>query len=422
MTLRLSRRVQRVSLSANAATKARAVALQESGLDILDLTTGEPDQDTPEHIKQAACRAIAGGATKYTPTPGVRALREAVRRKLSRENRLDYPLAAILIANGAKQVIFNAFAATLDEGDEVLVPQPYWPTFPDAVRFNDGTPVFIECPLQTGCRLTPTLLENAITASTRWLILNSPGNPSGAVLGADELAQLARVLRRHPQVWILLDELYEHIRFDGQPPLSLLNVAPDLRDRCLLVGGVSKTYAMTGWRVGFAAGPEALIQAMTVVQSQSTSGASSVGQAAALAALDGGLDFLPDQVARYRARRDLLVAALVGVEGLQVLEPQGGFFVFVQCAGLIGRYQPDGRRLDTDDDVAAWLLENGVACVSGSAYGLSPWLRFSIATATERVQQAGQRVAAACARLALVAPHPGNSVQVDDKQPDETGA
>ena len=399
MTLRLSRRVQRVSLSANAAAKSRATELREAGRDILDLTTGEPDFDTPEHIKQAAYAAIAAGATKYTPTPGVKALRLAVQRKLQRENALEYSLPSIVIANGAKQIIFNAFAATLDEGDEVLVPTPYWPSFPDSVRFNGGEPVFIECGLEQGCKLTAAQLEQHIGERTRWLILNGPGNPSGAVYSAAELQALAEVLRRHPQVLILLDELYEHIRFDGQPPQSLLNVAPDLQARCLLVGGVSKTYAMTGWRIGFGAGPQLLTSAMAVVQSQSTSGASSVGQAAALAAFDGGLDFLPEHVAAYQLRRDVLVSTLLDVDGLEVLEPQGGFFVFVRCAGLLGRYRPDGVRLNSDADVVAYLLEEGVAGVAGSAYGLSPWFRLSIATATDSVAEAGRRIARACAQL-----------------------
>jgi len=399
MTIPLSRRVRRVSLSANAAAKLKTTALREAGRDILDLTTGEPDFDTPEHIKRAACAAIAAGATKYTPTAGVRALRQAVQRKLSGENRLDYPLAGIVVANGAKQIIFNAFAATLDEGDEVLVPVPYWPSFPDIVRFNDGTPVFLECPLEQRYKLTPAQLEAHIGPRTRWLILNSPGNPSGALYDEAELAALAAVLRRHPQVLILLDELYEHIRFDARPPQGLLNVAPDMQARSLLVGGVSKTYAMTGWRIGFGAGPEALATAMTVVQSQAASGASSVGQAAALAAFEGGLAFLPAQVAAYRERRDRLLEALAPVEGLEVLAPQGGFFVFVRCAGLLGRLRPDGRRLDSEADVLDYLLESGVSGVAGSAYGLSPYFRLSIATATDSVVEAGRRIARACAAL-----------------------
>lgn len=322
-----------------------------------------------------------------------------MQRKLADENRLDYPLSSIVIANGAKQIIFNAFAATLDDGDEVLVPTPYWPSFPDSVRFNGGEPVFIECGLEQGCKLLPAQLEQHITARTRWLILNGPGNPSGAVYSETELRELAEVLRRHPQVLVLLDELYEHIRFDGRPAQSLLNVAPDLLDRCLLVGGVSKTYAMTGWRIGFGAGPKTLTDAIAVVQSQSTSGASSVGQAAALAAYNGGLDFLAEHVAAYQLRRDILVETLAAVDGLEVLEPQGGFFVFVRCAGLLGRVRPDGQRINNDDDLVAWLLEEGVAGVAGSAYGLSPWFRLSIATATDSVAEAGRRIASACGKL-----------------------
>jgi aspartate aminotransferase len=365
MSVRLSRRVQRVSLSANAAAKSQATALREAGRDILDLTTGEPDFDTPEHIKQAAYKAIEGGATKYTPTPGVKRLREAIQGKLQRENRLDYALPSIVVGNGAKQVIFNAFASTLDDGDEVLVPVPYWPSFPDIVRVNGGEPVFIECGLEQGCKLTPEQLEQHINERTRWLILNGPGNPSGAVYSEPQLLALAEVLRRHPQVLVLLDELYEHIRFDGRPALSLLNVAPDLQSRALLVGGVSKTYAMTGWRIGFGAAPQELTSAMTVIQSQSTSGASSVGQAAALAAFEGGLAFLPEQVQAYQQRRDLLVATLSEVDGLDVLIPEGGFFVFVRCEGLLGRVRPDGQRLNNDGDVVDYLLEQGVAGVGG---------------------------------------------------------
>jgi aspartate aminotransferase len=373
VSLRLSQRVQRVSLSANAAAKSRVTELREQGRDILDLTTGEPDFDTPEHVKQAAYAAIQGGATKYTATPGVKALRLAIQDKLRDENHLDYALAQIVVGNGAKGIIFNAFAATLDDGDEVLVPAPYWPTFPDSVRFNGGRAVLLECPLDQGCKLIPEQLEAAIGERTRWLVLNSPSNPSGAIYSADELRALAAVLRRHTEVWVLLDELYEHIRFDANPPLNLLNVAPDLADRCLLVGGVSKTYAMTGWRIGFGAGPQALVQAMTVVQSQSASGASSVGQAAALAAFQGGLEFLHPQVKAYRERRDLL-----------------------------GRRTRQGQRLVVDTDVVDWLLEEGVAVVAGSAYGLSPWFRLSIATATSSVAEAGRRIAEACAGLSEV--------------------
>jgi len=397
--IRLSERVQRVSMSPNAAAKQLTNSLKEAGVDIVDLTTGEPDFDTPEHIKQAAYAAIERGETKYTPTPGIKPLRQAVQRKLLRENGLNFDAEAIVIANGAKQIIFNAFAATLNEGDEVLVPVPYWPTFPDSVRFNGGTPVFLNCPLDQHYKVTPAQLEQAITDKTRWLILNNPGNPSGAVYSAGELTALADVLRRYPQVLLMLDELYEHVLFDGREHVSLLNVAEDLRDRTLLVGGVSKTYAMTGWRIGYGAGPKTLTNAMAVVQSQNSSGASSVSQAAAVAAFDGGLEFIKPQVAAYQARRDVLVDRLDKVNGLQLLRPEGAFFVFIHCAGLLGRQRADGRRIESEEDVVNFMLENGVSGVAGSAFGLSPYFRLSIATDFETVDEAGKRIEAACNSL-----------------------
>lgn len=399
MTLTLSRRVQRVSLSANAAARQLTQRLQAEGVDILDLTVGEPDFDTPEHIKQAAYQAIARGETNYTPTPGTPALRQAVQRKLLRENQLAYDINQIVIANGAKQIIFNAFAATLNDGDEVLVPVPYWPTFPDSVKFNGGEPVLLDCPLEQGFKLQPQQLAAAIGPKTRWLVLNSPGNPSGAVYDAAELAALAAVLRQHPQVLVLLDELYEHVLFDGRQHQSLLNVAPDLKDRILLVGGVSKTYAMTGWRIGFGAGPKILTDAMAVVQSQNSSGAGSVSQAAAVAAFNGGLDFLVPQLAAYQQRRDSLVDALSTVDGLSVSSPAGAFFVLCRCADVLGRIRPDGRTLASEEDVLSYLLESGVSGVAGSAYGLSPYFRLSIATDLASVREAGRRIQTAFGQL-----------------------
>ncbi|QBR49187.1 aminotransferase class I/II-fold pyridoxal phosphate-dependent enzyme [Erwinia sp. QL-Z3] len=399
MTITLSRRVQRVSLSANAAARQLTQRLQAEGVDILDLTVGEPDFDTPEHIKQAAYQAIARGETNYTPTPGTPALRQAVQRKLLRENQLAYDINQIVIANGAKQIIFNAFAATLNDGDEVLVPVPYWPTFPDSVKFNGGEPVLLDCPLEQGFKLQPQQLAAAIGPKTRWLVLNSPGNPSGAVYDAAELSALAAVLRQHPQVLVLLDELYEHVLFDGRQHQSLLNVAPDLKDRILLVGGVSKTYAMTGWRIGFGAGPKVLTDAMAVVQSQNSSGAGSVSQAAAVAAFNGGLDFLVPQLAAYQQRRDSLVDALSTVDGLSVSSPAGAFFVLCRCADVLGRIRSDGRTLASEEDVLSYLLESGVSGVAGSAYGLSPYFRLSIATDLESVREAGRRIQTAFGQL-----------------------
>ncbi|MCU5773614.1 aminotransferase class I/II-fold pyridoxal phosphate-dependent enzyme [Erwiniaceae bacterium BAC15a-03b] len=399
MTLVLSQRVQRVSLSANAAARERTRSLQQAGVDIIDLTIGEPDFDTPEHIKLAAQAAIARGETKYTPIPGVRALREAIQQKLQQENQLTFGIEQIMVANGAKQVIFNAFAATLNQGDEVIIPAPYWPTFPDSVRFNGGTPVIVPCHLEQGYKLQPQQLAAAITPQTRWLVLNNPGNPSGALYSRAELQALAEVLRQHPQVWLLLDELYEQILFDGQQHCGLLNAADDLSSRTLLVGGVSKTYAMTGWRIGFGAGPQPLIKAMVVVQSQISSGASSVSQAAALAAYSGGLAFLTPQISAYQQRRDRLVAILQDIDGVELQSPDGAFFLFCRCAGLIGRIKPDGTRLETEADVLDYFLENGVSGVAGSAYGLSPYFRLSTAADETSVVEAGKRIAAACAEL-----------------------
>ncbi|MGK3123841.1 aminotransferase class I/II-fold pyridoxal phosphate-dependent enzyme [Candidatus Pantoea formicae] len=395
----LSKRVQSVSLSANAAARQLTRQLKEQGVDILDLTTGEPDFDTPQHIRDAAVVAMNAGETRYTPTNGTLPLRKAVQAKLARENKLDYALGQICIANGAKQIIFNAFAATLNEGDEVIVPVPYWPTFPDSVRFNGGEPVLLACPLEQEYKLQPQQLAQAINGKTRWLVLNNPGNPSGAVYSAAELTALAAVLRDHPHVWIMLDELYEHILFDGREHVSLLQVAPDLADRILLVGGVSKTYAMTGWRIGFGAGPQALIDAMVVVQSQNSSGASAVSQAAAVAAYEGGLEFLPPQRAAYQARRDAIMAQLSQVQGVEVLNPEGAFFIFCRCAGMLGKTRPDGRLLESEQDVLNYLLESGVSGVAGSAYGLSPYFRLSIATDIDTVSEAGRRIAVACAAL-----------------------
>jgi aspartate aminotransferase len=395
----LSDRIQRVSVSGIAKAKQLTDSLKEAGVDILDLTTGEPDFDTPEHIKQAAYVAIERGETKYTAAAGIKALRQAVSNKLKRENNLHYPPEEIVISNGAKQIIFNAFSATLNHGDEVLVPVPYWPSFPDNVRFNGGKPVFLDCPIEQGFKLNPQQLEQAITDKTRWLILNNPSNPSGAVYDANALSALAEVLRRHPQVWILLDELYEHVIFDGREHVSLLNVAQDLQSRVLLVGGASKTYAMTGWRIGYGAGPKTLTTAMALAQLQSTSGASSVSQAAAAAAFNDGVEFIKPQVAAYQYRRDILVEALSQVDGLELSSPQGAFFVFVHCQGLLGKQRVDGKLLATEADVVEYLLENGVSGVGGSTYGLSPYFRLSIATDNATVEEAGRRIAKAAALL-----------------------
>ena len=403
--IRLSQRVQRVKISANAAAGARASALAAQGRDILTLTSGEPDFDTPESIKQAAIAALARGETKYVNTGGSDALRRAVSAKYTRENALDYAPAQVIISNGGKQIIANAFAATLDAGDEVVLPAPYWPSFPDIVRIHDGTPVIVPCTEATGFKLTAEALAAAITPRTRWLVLNTPSNPTGAVYTADELAALAEVLRRHPQVAVLLDEIYEHIWFGETAPAHWLHVAPDFKDRTLLVNGASKTYAMTGWRIGYGVGPVALIQAMTVVQSQTSSGANSIAQAAVASALhDTDQSFVTHAREAYTRRAAAFSAALNAIPGISLLAPEGAFFVYPNVAGLLGRVRPDGQVIATDSDVVDWLLEaEGVGTVDGGAYGLSPYFRVSIAASDAVLADAAQRIARAVAALLPVA-------------------
>lgn len=398
----LSQRVQRVRLSPNAAASARAAALAAQGRDVISLTTGEPDFDTPEPIKQAAIAALRRGETKYTPTAGTGALRRAIGSKYRRDHALDYPADRIIVSNGGKQVIYNAFAATLDTGSEVIVPAPYWPSFPDMVRVNDGTPVIVPCDIAAGFKLAPAALEAAITPRTRWLVLNTPGNPSGALYDAAELAALADVLRRHPQVLVLLDELYEHVWFTPEAPAHWLRVAPDLQDRTLLVNGASKTYAMTGWRIGWGAGPAALVQAMVVIQSQASSGPNAVAQAAVAAALESEDQSFPVRAREAYARRAAQVTrAINAVPGLSLLPPGGSFFAFVHCAGLLGRVRPDGRAIRTDSDLTEWLLESeGVAAVDGPSYGLSPYFRISTAASDALLAEATARIARAVAALA----------------------
>jgi aspartate aminotransferase len=396
----LSQRVRQIAVSPNAVANQRAQELAARGVSVLNLTAGEPDFDTPDAIKEAGIAAIRRGDTKYTPVAGTAALREAIRAKLRRENGLDYPVEQIIAANGAKQVIFNAFAATLDEGSEVVIPAPYWPSFPDSVRLNGGRPVFVNTEPGSGFKLDPQALEAAITPNTRWLVLNSPGNPTGAVYGEAEMATVAQVLRRHPQVLLLLDEIYEHIRFDLRPRVHFLAVAPDLADRVLVVNGVSKTYAMTGWRLGYGAGPLPLVQAMAAVQSQASSGAGSISQAAALAALSGDQSFVAGAAAAYATRRDALVSGLAAIEGIDATAPEGAFFVYAGCAGLLGRITPTGSALRTDTDVVEYLLTSaGVAAVDGTSFGLSPYVRFSLAVSTATIQQACERIQRACTAL-----------------------
>jgi len=397
---RIAGRVRRIKQSPSSAAAERASELRRQGKDIVNLVVGEPDFDTPAHIRKAACEAIERGETRYTPTAGTPALRNAIAAKLAKENNLKYEPRDIITTCGAKHAIFNALAITVETGDEVLVPAPYWVSYPDMVLACDGTPVIVTCTEADGFKLTPALLDAAITARTKWLIINSPSNPTGAAYTLSELRALADVLLRHPQVMIMTDDIYEHIRFDGTRTPHLLNAAPELRERTLVINGVSKTYAMTGWRIGYAAGPSDLIAALDILQSQSTSNPSSVSQAAALAALTGDQSFIADFAAVYRQRRDRGLELLNAITGLSCRTPDGAFYLFVNCSGLLGRKTPQGKTLESDIDVVMYFLEStGVALVAGSAYGISPYFRMSIATGIEVIEEGCRRMANAIAAL-----------------------
>ncbi len=396
----IASRMSRFEESASARASQIARDLAAAGRDILTLTTGEPDFPTPEHVKAAAIEAMRREETKYTNISGSPALKRAVAGKFQRENGLTYAPDEILVGSGAKQVIFNAMMATLEPGDEVLVPLPYYISYNEITRLAEGVPVFVACARDNGFRMRPEDLAAAITPRTRWLILNSPGNPTGAVYSRDELKAFAAVLAPHPRVWVLTDDIYEHILFDGAKPVTLAQVVPEMHARTLTVNGVSKSYAMTGWRIGYGGGPKHLISAMTKVQSQVTHGASSIGQAAAIAALEGPQALVAERSHLFQQRRDFVVEALNRIPGISVHVPQGAFYLFPSCAGVIGRRTPQGQIIATDKDFAHYLLSaEGVAVMDGAAYGLSPYLRISIASSIEVLGEACARIARACAAL-----------------------
>ena len=396
----LSARVKRIKPSPSMVARQRAQALKAEGRDIVDLTIGEPDFDTPLHIQQATTAAMAAGETRYTPVNGTLRLRKAICAKLARENGVTYAPDEITVGSGAKQVIYNALAATLGDGDEVIVPAPYWVSYPDMVLACDGTPVIVACGENAGFKLTAAALDAAITPRTRWLILNTPSNPTGAFYSAAEMQALTDVLLRHPHVALMTDDIYEHIRFDGGAPVCPVALAPELRARTLLVNGVSKTYAMTGFRIGYGAGPKPLLAAMHVIQSQTTSGAAAMCMAGAAAALEGDQSLVATFRDAYRTRRDRAVTMLNSIDGLTCRPPDGAFYVYPGCAGLIGRRRADGRVLASDTDVAMYFLEDaGVAVLDGTAYGLSPYLRLSIATSLDVIEEACRRLAQACSAL-----------------------
>ncbi len=389
-----------VKPSASMAVSMAAKALRAQGVDVIDLGLGEPDFPTPAHVVEAAFKAAAAGETLYTASAGTPALRAAVAEKLRRENGLDYSADEITVANGAKQIIFNALLATLNPGDEAILPTPYFVSYPEMVKLLGGVPITPACPAETGFRLTPDLLEAAITPRTKWLFLNMPGNPSGAVYSAAELQALGAVLARHPQVLILSDEIYEHILFDGRQFVSFAAACPDLRDRSLIVNGVAKAYAMTGWRVGYAAGPAPLLKAMNTVQSQSVTSVAAPMQAAALAALTGPQDCIAQFRTAFERRRDLVVTGIKTIPGLSLAPPEGAFYAYIGCAGLIGKRTPKGETLTDDTAVTQYLLtEARVAAVPGAAYGLSPFFRISTATSDAVLAEAISRIKTAVAAL-----------------------
>ena len=392
--------LRRIKASPTIAITAQARALKAEGVDVIALSAGEPDFDTPDNIKEAAIKAIRDGATKYTDPDGTPALKQAICAKFKRENGLEYKPSQVHVAPGGKPVIFNALLATLSPGDEVLIPAPYWVSYPDMALLAGGEPVIVPTRAEDGFRLKADALEKAITPRSRWLILNSPSNPTGAAYSAADLKAIAEVLLRHPQVWVLTDDMYEHLLYDGFEFATIAAVEPALYDRTLTMNGVSKAYAMTGWRIGYAAGPEPLIKAMGKVISQTTSNPSSISQAAAVEALNGPQDFIKERAAHFEKRRDLVVSMLNQASGLTCARPEGAFYVYPSCEGLLGRTTKDGAVIASDEDFAkALLAAEGVAVVHGAAFGLSPFFRISYATSTDVLTDACMRIQRFCASL-----------------------
>ncbi|MFP3613144.1 pyridoxal phosphate-dependent aminotransferase [Paraburkholderia sp. SIMBA_050] len=397
---RLSGLLSKVNPSPTLAITRRAGDMRREGIDVIGLSQGEPDFPTPDHVNEAAKAAIDAGRTKYTDVDGTRELKEAIVRKFERDNGLAYALPEISVGTGGKQVIFNALLATLNPGDEVIIPAPYWVSYPDMVRLAGGTPVEVMCPASQGFKITAAQLRGAITPRTKWVVLNSPSNPTGSGYSEVELRHLAAELLDHPHVWVMTDDMYEHIRYDGWQFATIASVDPRLKDRTLTVNGVSKAYAMTGWRIGYAGGPQPLIAAMATIQSQSTSNPCSIAQAAAQAALDGPMAFLAARNETFQQRRDLCLGSFNSTPGLSCRRPEGAFYLFASCEGLIGRTTPGGETLRNDMDVGQYFLDQArVAVVPGSAFGCEGYFRISFATATRRLEDACKRIREVCTRL-----------------------
>ncbi len=392
--------LSRIKPSPTMAVTQKAAELKAAGRDVIGLGAGEPDFDTPDNIKEAAIAAIKAGDTKYTAVGGTPALKDAIAAKFKRDNGLDYASDQIIVGVGGKQVLYNALMASLNPGDEVIIPAPYWVSYPDMTLLANGTPVIVECGEGNGFKLQADELEAAITDNTKWLILNSPSNPTGGAYSHDDMKAVTDVLIRHPNVWVMSDDMYEHLVYDGFTFVTPAEVEPGLYDRTLTINGVSKSYAMTGWRIGYAGGPAQLIKAMSKVQSQSTSNPCSVSQAAAVEALNGPQDFIAERNTVFAERRDMVVKLINDIEGLSCLTPEGAFYVYPSCAALMGRKTPEGKVLESDGDFVTYLLEaEDVASVQGEAFGLSPYFRISYATSTEALSEACARIKRAVAAL-----------------------
>jgi len=398
--MQTSAALQRIQPSATLAMTSRVFELKRQGIDVIGLGAGEPDFDTPDFVKEAAIEAIRAGKTKYTNVDGTPELKQAIVGKFARDNNLAYAENQISVNSGGKHTLFNAFCATIDPGDEVIVPAPYWVSYPDVVEFAGGKPVFVSAGAAQNYKIKPEQLEAAITARTKWVVLNSPSNPTGAAYSEAELKALGAVLERHPHVLVYADDMYEHILYDGFEFRTIAEVCPSLYDRTLTANGVSKAYAMTGWRIGYAGGPAWLIKAMGKLQSQSTSNPCSISQAASVAALNGDQSFLKERVAAFQGRRDLVVSMLNQINGMTCPRPEGAFYVYPEFAGLIGKTTPSGQVITSDEEMVTYLLNDArVAAVHGAAFGFSPALRISYATSEDLLTEACTRIQTACAAL-----------------------